>query len=152
MYPNGVILASEPMFEGKWHSLPENSLITIGKKPWKSISNLSAKEAISQALIKCRKQTLALFTDINEYVFTQQSHPDFSPIGWHLGHIAFTEAYWILEYIAGYPALFPEYHKLFAADGLPKVERQNLPNFTVIKDYFRYSKKQGFKLFRICSY
>ncbi len=54
----------------------------------KSISNLSAKEAISQALIQCRKQTLALFTDINEYVFTQQFHPDFSPIGWHLGHIA----------------------------------------------------------------
>ncbi len=31
MYPNGVILASEPMFEGKWHSFPKNSLITIGK-------------------------------------------------------------------------------------------------------------------------
>ncbi len=101
----------------------------------KSISNLSAKQAISQTLIQCRKQTLALFTDINEYVFTQQSHPDFSPIGWHLGHIAFTEAYWILEYLAGYPPLFPEYHKLFAADGLPKVERQNLPNFTIVKDY-----------------
>ena len=101
----------------------------------KSISNLSAKEAISQALIQCRQQTLALFTDINEDVFTQQSHPDFSPIGWHLGHIAFTEAQWILEYLAEYPALFPEYHKLFAADGLPKAQRQNLPDFTVIKDY-----------------
>ncbi len=101
----------------------------------KSISNLSTKETISQTLIRCRQRTLSLFIDVNRDTFIQQSHPDFSPIGWHLGHIAFTEAYWILEYLAGYPPLFPEYHKLFAADGLPKTERQNLPYFTAIKNY-----------------
>ncbi len=100
----------------------------------KSISNLSTKEIISQTLIKCRQQTLGLFTDVNRDTFTQQSHPDFSPIGWHLGHIAFTEAYWILEYLGGYSPLFPEYYKLFAADGLPKAERQNLPDFSAIKN------------------
>ena len=101
----------------------------------KSISNLFTKETISQALNQCRHQTLALFTNLDRDTFIQQSHPDFSPVGWHLGHIAFTEAYWILEYLAEYSPLFPEYHKLFAADGLPKAERQNLPEFTVIKDY-----------------
>ena len=101
----------------------------------KSISNPSAKEIISQTLTQCRQQTLNLFIDVNRETFIQQSHPDFSPIGWHLGHIAFTEAYWILEYLAEYTALFPEYHKLFAADGLPKQERQNLPEFTKIKNY-----------------
>lgn len=101
----------------------------------KLISNLSTKETISQALIQCRHQTLALFTNLDRDTFIQQSHPDFSPVGWHLGHIAFTEAYWVLEYVAGYSPLFTEYHKLFAADGLPKTERQNLPEFTVIKEY-----------------
>lgn len=101
----------------------------------KSVLTLSPKKAIAQALTKCREQTLELVAKINHYTLTQQSHPDFSPIGWHLGHIAFTEAYWILEQLAGFPPLYPEYHKLFAADGLPKAERQNLPNLEVLEDY-----------------
>lgn len=56
-------------------------------------------------------------------------------MGWHLGHIAFTEAYWILQHCAGLPPQFPEYHRLFAADGLPKTERQNLPTFAEICHY-----------------
>lgn len=101
----------------------------------KLISNLSTRETIIQALTKCRQQTLAFLTDLDKDIFVNQSHPNFSPIGWHLGHIAFTEAYWILEYLAGYLPLFPEYHKLFAADGLPKNERKNLPEISVIQDY-----------------
>ncbi|HHP7231738.1 MAG TPA: ergothioneine biosynthesis protein EgtC [Xenococcaceae cyanobacterium] len=31
IYANGVIIASEPMFEGNWQSLPHSSIITIGK-------------------------------------------------------------------------------------------------------------------------
>ncbi len=30
-YPDGVIIASEPMFEGKWFSCPENTIITVGE-------------------------------------------------------------------------------------------------------------------------
>ena len=30
-YPDGVIIASEPLFEGKWLSCPENSIITVGE-------------------------------------------------------------------------------------------------------------------------
>ncbi len=95
----------------------------------------SPKETIFEALTQCREQTLKLFTAIDRDLFSQQSHPDFSPMGWHLGHIAFTEAYWILEYLAGQQPLCSQYHKLFAADGLPKEERQNLPGFAVIKEY-----------------
>ncbi len=31
IYPDGVIIASEPMFKGNWNSCPESSIITIGK-------------------------------------------------------------------------------------------------------------------------
>ncbi|NEO87643.1 MAG: ergothioneine biosynthesis protein EgtB [Spirulina sp. SIO3F2] len=74
-----------------------------------------------------RAQTLQLFADVDDTTFCQQIHPDFSPVGWHLGHIAFTEALWILEHCAGQPMLAPDYRRLFTADGLSKVERQNLP-------------------------
>ena len=100
-----------------------------------SLSIPSPREAIFDALTQCREQTLKLFTAIDTDIFCQQSHPDFSPMGWHLGHIAFTEAYWILEQLAGQKPLFTQYHKLFAADGLPKEERQNLPKLKVIKEY-----------------
>ncbi|MEC4983891.1 MAG: ergothioneine biosynthesis protein EgtB [Oscillatoria sp. PMC 1068.18] len=102
----------------------------------------SKRTAICQALQQCRSQTLALFSDIDDQTFRQQAHPDFSPVGWHLGHLAFTEAYWILERFAGKQTLFPEYQKLFAADGLPKESRQNLPTIDTIQDYLQTVRKQ----------
>lgn len=95
----------------------------------------SSKANILEALQQCRQKTLSLFKEIDFNTFCQQAHPDFSPVGWHLGHIAFTEAYWILEYCGGFSPIFPKYNQLFAADGLAKEERQNLPSLEVIQDY-----------------
>ena len=78
----------------------------------------------------CRRLTLELVQGCDRDTLCTQSHPDFSPVGWHLGHIAFTESLWILEQLAGQRCRFPQYKKLFAADGLPKAERQNLPNLS----------------------
>ncbi|MBD2098715.1 ergothioneine biosynthesis protein EgtB [Trichocoleus sp. FACHB-591] len=86
------------------------------------------RQQIQQALQDCRAGTLALFQAVDSTTFCQQIHPEFSPIGWHLGHIAFTEGLWILEHCAGQAPLLPQYRRLFAADGLPKAERCNLPN------------------------
>ena len=101
----------------------------------KFISTQSRRETILEALQQCRHRTLNLFKGIDFNTFCQQAHPDFSPVGWHLGHIAFTEAYWILEYCAEFSVVFPEYQQLFAADGLAKEERQNLPTLETIQDY-----------------
>jgi gamma-glutamyl hercynylcysteine S-oxide synthase len=101
----------------------------------KSVLTLSPQEAIALALTDCRNHTLQSIQAIDLDLFNQQSHPDFSPIGWHLGHIAFTESLWILEQLAGLSPIYPEYHQLFAADGLPKNQRQNLPSLEVILDY-----------------
>ncbi|MGF1479053.1 MAG: SUMF1/EgtB/PvdO family nonheme iron enzyme [Cyanophyceae cyanobacterium] len=93
------------------------------------------KDELLEALHQCRASTLELFADIDLQTFCQQAHADFSPVGWHLGHIAFTESYWILERCAGQPNAFPHYQQLFAADGLPKAERQNLPSPIEIQAY-----------------
>ena len=104
----------------------------------KLASNQSARDSIAAALAKVRCQTLELLALIRQSQFVRQVHPEFSPIGWHFGHIAFTEAYWIAEYLANAPLSFPDrYQSLFAADGLPKAERQNLPDVTIVEDYLQ---------------
>ncbi|HBL58872.1 MAG TPA: ergothioneine biosynthesis protein EgtB [Cyanobacteria bacterium UBA8803] len=105
----------------------------------------SCREAIRWAMAQCRRGTLALLEGIDQKTFCRQAHPDFSPVGWHFGHIAFTEAYWILERSAWLEPVFPEYHQLFAADGLPKEERQNLPTLAEIYDYLDTVRTQVFK-------
>ncbi|MEM8613407.1 MAG: SUMF1/EgtB/PvdO family nonheme iron enzyme [Cyanobacteria bacterium P01_H01_bin.105] len=86
------------------------------------------RDYLQMTLQHCRQGTLALVEGISPTVLRQQAHPDFSPIGWHLGHIAFTESLWILEHLAQQPCPFPDYRTLFAADGLPKAQRQQLPS------------------------
>jgi gamma-glutamyl hercynylcysteine S-oxide synthase len=98
-------------------------------------SQSSLKEKIYRDFYQCRMKTLALFEDIDEATFCHHAHPAFSPVGWHFGHIAYTESLWLLERTAGFPCLFPQYRQLFAADGLPKTERVKLPNPEEIRDY-----------------
>jgi gamma-glutamyl hercynylcysteine S-oxide synthase len=93
------------------------------------------KSAILKAFQECRAQTLALFEQIDSELFYSQIHPDFSPIGWHLGHIAFTESLWLLERSAGEESVFPQYRQLYAADGLPKSQRVQLPSIEETRYY-----------------
>ncbi|NJL40212.1 MAG: ergothioneine biosynthesis protein EgtB, partial [Leptolyngbyaceae cyanobacterium SM1_4_3] len=93
------------------------------------------RRQLQRQLQACREATLGLFDSIDYSTLSRQAHPDFSPTGWHLGHIAYTEAFWILEKCAGQPPQFPQYHRLFAADGLPKAERANLPTLPKLHEY-----------------
>lgn len=96
-------------------------------------------EQFRQDLLQQRSLTLDLLGTVPPDQLNQQAHPDFSPIGWHLGHIGYTEALWLLENLAQAPAPLPagirQLQLLFAADGLPKTDRQNLPALSVILDY-----------------
>src|ERR687886_1288181 len=98
-------------------------------------SSLKIRETIREAMHQCRIGTLALFEGMDDITFRRQAHPEFSPVGWHLGHIAYTEALWILERCAGLPPIFSQYRKLLAADGLPKSDRQKLPPLIEVCDY-----------------
>ncbi|MGF1542248.1 MAG: SUMF1/EgtB/PvdO family nonheme iron enzyme [Pleurocapsa sp.] len=99
------------------------------------VSIQSRRQDLIQSLKQCRQKTWDLLAEINSEAIYQQVHPDFSPIGWHFGHIALVEAYWILEHLVGLSPLFSEYRQLFAADGLPKAQRQYLPSIETIRDY-----------------
>ncbi|MFW6359051.1 MAG: SUMF1/EgtB/PvdO family nonheme iron enzyme, partial [Chroococcales cyanobacterium] len=95
----------------------------------------SHRHAIYEALEQVRDRSLELFDQVDFKTFCHQAHNEFSPVGWHLGHIAFTEGLWILEHLKGSAPLYPQYRKLFAADILPKEERQNLPPTDDILNY-----------------
>ncbi|MEP0884245.1 ergothioneine biosynthesis protein EgtB [Trichocoleus sp. ST-U3] len=112
------------------------------------------RQQIKQSMQRCRAGTLALFEGINYDTFCRQVHPDFSPIGWHLGHIAYTEALWLLVRTAGKTLELPVskggqnaiagYQRLFAADGLPKMQRVYLPLLTEIRCYLHTVREQVF--------
>ena len=102
----------------------------------------SCREAIYRDLQQCRCGTCKLFTGIDYDTFCRQAHPDFSPVGWHLGHIAYTEDLWLLQRCAGLKPVFPEYHQLFAADILPKKQRVFLPMLPEVELYLDAVRKK----------
>ncbi len=106
-----------------------------------SLSSISRLE-LHQALEQCRAGTFRLVAGLEDAVLCAQAHPDFSPLGWHLGHIAFTESLWILENLMGLPPQFPEYRCLFAADGLPKHARVHLPSLGELRYYLDTVRQQ----------
>jgi len=97
-----------------------------------SASATFRKTDLESAYARCRVQTLAWFDVLDETSASRQAHPDFSPLGWHLGHIAMTEALWLLPEP---PAAYAGYRRLFAADGLPKTARRELPSLDWIRTY-----------------
>ncbi|MEG4970171.1 ergothioneine biosynthesis protein EgtB [Microcoleus sp. B6-A1] len=102
----------------------------------------SCREAIYRDLQQCRRGTFKLFADIDYDTFCRQAHPDFSPVGWHLGHIAYTEDLWLLQRCAGLEPVFPQYHQLFAADILPKKQRVFLPTLPEVELYLDAVRKK----------
>jgi gamma-glutamyl hercynylcysteine S-oxide synthase len=110
--------------------------------PWQCPSPPDLRPYLQAQYAACRASTLALAAALSDDEYFCQAHPDFSPIGWHLGHIALTESLWILQHLAGQPAPPAHYRRLFAADGLPKAERQNLPAWPVVQAYLAEVRQQ----------
>lgn len=90
---------------------------------------------LKKAMGQCRAETLRVMALIPPDFFCQQIHPEFSPIGWHFGHIGFTEALWLLPPSQQSALNHPDYPILFRADGLPKNQRCHLPDQSVIQTY-----------------
>lgn len=74
-------------------------------------------------LDEARARTLAWVLPLDDDAWCAWPDPDFSPIAWHLGHLAFTEASWVLERCLGDARLSAPYATRFAQDGRPKHER-----------------------------
>jgi ergothioneine biosynthesis protein EgtB len=107
-------------------------------------STLHFRQQLKTWMEECRQSTLSLFEGMDYDTFCRQAHPDFSPVGWHLGHIAYTEYLWLLEHLAGFPPQSPEYRRLFAADGLPKCDRVHLPTLPEVQAYLETVRSQVF--------
>ncbi len=110
----------------------------------RSLPAVSLRAYFQQALADCRQLTLNLVADAQPELLKRQAHADFSPVGWHLGHIAYTESLWTAEHLAD-RAGESHYLRLFAADGLPKAERENLPDWLEILAYLGEVRSQTLK-------
>lgn len=93
----------------------------------------------------CRHKSLRLFKDIDRETLCYQADPNFSPVGWHLGHIAYIESLWLLESSGDLPCLFPHYRNLFAADSLPKNHRGDFPGLGEIYNYLEVVREKVFQ-------
>src|ERR671922_2580636 len=96
---------------------------------------MSCVAKIRQAMEEVRAHTRCLFSGVDDADFRRQIHPDFSPVGWHLGHIGVTESYWILQQCKGEPSPSAVYDHVFTPTDNPKPNRVHLPAPTEILAY-----------------
>lgn len=69
------------------------------------------------------RRLLALAASLPERDYRTQYHVDLSPIGWHLGHCAFVENYWLRERIQGDDRLTRGLHDYYIPERSPKPQR-----------------------------
>lgn len=99
----------------------------------RSVEDDAKRRALAADLRACRSATLALFREIAPELFKRQLHSHYSPLGWHLGHIAYTEALWL--HGEDNAATTPALRRAFAVDGLAKSERTGIPDAPAVFDY-----------------
>lgn len=72
---------------------------------------------------EARRTTLAFVENLPDEAMCAWPDEAFSPISWHLGHVAFTEAHWALKRCAGESEYSVPYASRFAQDGRAKALR-----------------------------
>ncbi len=97
---------------------------------------------IQQHMEEVRAQTLRLYARVDDTDFRRQLHREFSPLGWHLGHVGVTEAFWILQRCKGDPSLSIAYDRFFTPTDTPKPERMHLPARAEIVAYLDAVREQ----------
>lgn len=97
-----------------------------------------------QRMATARSYTKSLFADVDADDFCRQVHPEFSPLGWHLGHIGVTEAFWILQRCHAEPSLAPTYDKVFSSLENPKPNRTRLPSPHEVMAYLDTVRDRAF--------
>lgn len=98
---------------------------------------MNLADELRAALEEARAYTLSLFRDVDNDDFSRQAHPDFSPLGWHLGHIGVTESFWILQQCKQEPTLSSAYDHFFTPTDNPKPQRIHLPPRAEILSYLK---------------
>lgn len=60
---------------------------------------------------------------LDDHDYRAQYHTDLSPLGWHVGHCAFIETYWLREVILENAETTGDLHHLYFPENMPKPER-----------------------------
>lgn len=60
---------------------------------------------------------------LNDHDYRQQYHADLSPLGWHVGHCAFLETFWLRETLLADDGETAAHHYLYFPENLPKPQR-----------------------------
>src|SRR5690242_19578881 len=93
------------------------------------------RDELAAEFAETRRRTLVLAGAAREE-HCRQVHPYYSPMGWHLGHVGMTEAFWVLGSAKGEPPLRPDLDLRFAnVPENPKAHRHALPAYTKILAY-----------------
>ena len=103
---------------------------------------MSVTAQLLSAMAEAREFTLQLLADVDDVDFCRQVHPDFSPLGWHLGHIGVAESFWILQQCKQEPTLSAVYDHFFTPTDNPKPNRINLPSRREIVAYLNTVRDQ----------
>ena len=94
-------------------------------------SELLNQLALSQSLV-------LTLVEQNTGLYNQQTDPDLSPLGWHLGHCVFFECYWLHEIILGNDKITRPLAKLYVPPRTPKNQRgAQLPPCDTLLDWVR---------------
>jgi iron(II)-dependent oxidoreductase len=85
---------------------------------------------------RARALSLRLTEDLDDERARTQPDPAFSPIAWHLGHVAWQEEVWLHRKAWGRPPIEPEFDPLFDSFRSPKASRSaRLPPLEAIREY-----------------
>jgi gamma-glutamyl hercynylcysteine S-oxide synthase len=102
-------------------------------------------DEIKQQLTTARADTLALFDLAREAELHESPGFGFRPIIWHLAHIGVFEAYWLLQKLAGEPALDARYERLFDPITTPREASKDLPTRREMENYLTRVRSRVFK-------
>jgi len=82
---------------------------------------------MTQALLKQLKQTHLTMRDmakqLNDESYRTQYHQDLSPFGWHIGHCAYIETYWLREFILKDDSITNQLEWLYIPENIIKPKR-----------------------------
>src|ERR1051326_4116412 len=81
------------------------------------------------ALTAVRERTLRLMAAVPDEMLKARVHDFYSPVGWHFGHVAATEEFWVMQQALGRTPRDAQLSFLFAnLPENPKDNRVHLPS------------------------
>ena len=93
-------------------------------------------QALHDRLTRVSAFMQAVTNDLTDRELRAQFDSEFSPIGWHLGHVAWQEENWVLRGFAGHTPFEPSFDEVFDSFRPDKAKRgARIPNREVLWEY-----------------